>query len=168
MNSNNYRLFKVRPSLHEVLGTFRQLYTPESAVVFDESVIPFRVRLNFKQYLASLTNTHGKFTSSAVLSLIPGPFRPMLGSEIRFFHLVMRIQNPWTINKFSWLCSNYLWWKLLSVSATCSAYSGAKIILLWQPKKKKTGNLFRKILLKLNWKADNWYPNKTFSKRSLQ
>ena len=51
LKTKNTLLILYKPLLDELLRKFQQLYTPESAVVYDESLIQFRCRLNFKQHI---------------------------------------------------------------------------------------------------------------------
>ena len=59
LNINNDRLFKVRPLLDAFVQKFQELYTPGSAVVIDEFLIPFRGCLNFKQYIPGKSHKYG-------------------------------------------------------------------------------------------------------------
>ena len=88
LNTDNSRLFNVRPSLDELLGKFQQLYTLKSNVVIDESPITFRDRHIFSYYIPVKSHKYGcKLYKLCSLLLIPGIFRSMLGNVMTFFFI---------------------------------------------------------------------------------
>ena len=57
--SQRDKLFKLRPLVEPLLKNFQELYTPGSSVVIDESLIPFRGRLSFRQYIPGKAHKYG-------------------------------------------------------------------------------------------------------------
>lgn len=55
----NDRLFKVRPLLSLLLNNFKAVIKPGKDLVVDESMIPFRGRLVFRQYLPNKSHKYG-------------------------------------------------------------------------------------------------------------
>lgn len=55
----NDRLFKVQPLLDLIVQKFQGIYTPLQDFCIDESLIPFRGRLVFKQYIPQKTHKYG-------------------------------------------------------------------------------------------------------------
>lgn len=53
------RLFKVQPLFDKLIAKFQYAFTPGSTVCVDESVVPFRGRLVFKQYIPLKTHKYG-------------------------------------------------------------------------------------------------------------
>ncbi|CAK1600544.1 unnamed protein product [Parnassius mnemosyne] len=57
-NPNN-RLYKVQPLVDKIVNKSQQLLTPGDCVIIDESMVPFKGRLLFRQYNPSKTNKYG-------------------------------------------------------------------------------------------------------------
>jgi hypothetical protein len=57
--SNQDRLFKLRPILDLLKGRFSSVYIPGSVVTIDETMIPWRGRLLFKQYIPGKAHKYG-------------------------------------------------------------------------------------------------------------
>lgn len=53
------RLYKIRNLINMTQERFAELYTPGETVALDESMIPFRGRLLFLQYIPSKTHKYG-------------------------------------------------------------------------------------------------------------
>ena len=53
------RDFKVRKLMKALIENFQALYTPGSHVVIDESMVPFRGRLGFRQYIPGKSHKYG-------------------------------------------------------------------------------------------------------------
>ncbi|CAH2006536.1 unnamed protein product [Acanthoscelides obtectus] len=53
------RLYKVQPLIDKLVKKFQTSYTPGSTVCVDESLVPFRGRLVFKQYIPLKTHKYG-------------------------------------------------------------------------------------------------------------
>lgn len=53
------RLYKIQPLIDLLVSKFQKVFTPEETFCVDESVIPFRGRLVFKQYLPKKTHKYG-------------------------------------------------------------------------------------------------------------
>ena len=58
-NSNQDRLFKLKPLLDLLKERFSSLYMPGSVISIDESMIPWRGRLLFRQYVPGKTHKYG-------------------------------------------------------------------------------------------------------------
>jgi len=58
-NSDQDRLFKVRPLLDLLKERFTSVYMPGSVVSIDESMVPWRGRLSFKQYIPGKAHKYG-------------------------------------------------------------------------------------------------------------
>ena len=58
-NSDPDRLFKVRPLLDLLKERFTSVYMPDSVVSIDESMVPWRGRLSFKQYIPGKAHKYG-------------------------------------------------------------------------------------------------------------
>ena len=59
IDENSSRLYRLQPLLEKLTENFRSTYTPGSSVVIDESLIPFRGRLSFRQYIPGKTHKYG-------------------------------------------------------------------------------------------------------------
>lgn len=53
------RLFKLRPLVDHILENFKIRLTPSKSLVIDESMIPWRGRLLFRQYIKNKTHKYG-------------------------------------------------------------------------------------------------------------
>lgn len=53
------RVFKIQPLLDSLIQKYQELYTPGGTFCIDESLIPFRGRLIFKQYLPLKSHKYG-------------------------------------------------------------------------------------------------------------
>ncbi|XP_047538573.1 piggyBac transposable element-derived protein 4-like [Vanessa atalanta] len=53
------RIYKIRPLLDLVMRNERNIYTPGEVLVVDESMVHFRGRLHFRQYIPSKTHKYG-------------------------------------------------------------------------------------------------------------
>ena len=58
-NGNSSRLYKLQHLLDKLTDRHRSTYTPGPSVVIDESLIPFRSRLLFRQYIHGKTYKYG-------------------------------------------------------------------------------------------------------------
>lgn len=58
-NINNDRLYKIRHVLDILNTSFQQIYTIGKEMVIDESMIPWRGRLKFRQYIPSKSHKYG-------------------------------------------------------------------------------------------------------------
>ncbi|KAG5878168.1 hypothetical protein JTB14_026069 [Gonioctena quinquepunctata] len=58
--TNSDRLYKIRPVLDMLNNSFQQTYTVGQEMVIDESIIPRRGRLEFRQYIPTKSNKYGK------------------------------------------------------------------------------------------------------------
>jgi hypothetical protein len=58
-NSNQDRLFKLKPLLDLLKERFSSVYIPDSIISIDESMIPWRGRLSFKQYIPGKAHKYG-------------------------------------------------------------------------------------------------------------
>ena len=58
-NSNQDRLFKLKPLLDLLKERFSSVYMPGSIISIDESIIPWRSRLLFKQYIPGKAHKYG-------------------------------------------------------------------------------------------------------------
>lgn len=58
-NENNYRLHKIRKILTLMVATFRSTVEPGKEIVIDESMVPWRGRPIFRQYIPNKTHTYG-------------------------------------------------------------------------------------------------------------
>ncbi len=58
-NSNQDRLFKLKPLLDLLRARFSSVYKPGSVVTIDETMIPWRGRLLFKQYIPGKAHKYG-------------------------------------------------------------------------------------------------------------
>ncbi|KAG5883488.1 hypothetical protein JTB14_013132 [Gonioctena quinquepunctata] len=57
--TNNDRLYKIRPVLDMLNNSFQQTYTMRQEMVIDESMIPWRGRLKFRQYIPTKSHKYG-------------------------------------------------------------------------------------------------------------
>ncbi|KAG5878432.1 hypothetical protein JTB14_015917 [Gonioctena quinquepunctata] len=57
--TNNDRLYKIRPVLDMLNNSFQQPYTVGQEMVIDESMIPWRGRLKFRQYIPTKIHKYG-------------------------------------------------------------------------------------------------------------
>lgn len=57
--SANDRLYKIKPLVDLILGNSRGIYTPGRIIVVDESMVHFRGRLLFRQYIPSKAHKYG-------------------------------------------------------------------------------------------------------------
>ncbi|KAG5886203.1 hypothetical protein JTB14_012570 [Gonioctena quinquepunctata] len=57
--TNNDRLYKIRPVLDMLNNSFQQTYTVGQEMVIDESMIPWRGRLKFRQYIPTKIHKYG-------------------------------------------------------------------------------------------------------------
>lgn len=55
----NDRLYKISPLIDLIIGNSRTIYTPGQIIVVDESMVHFRGRLLFRQYIPSKTHKYG-------------------------------------------------------------------------------------------------------------
>ncbi|CAH2093601.1 unnamed protein product [Euphydryas editha] len=53
------RLYKIKPLLDLVINNWKSLHTPGECVVIDESMMPFRGRISFRQYNPSKAHKYG-------------------------------------------------------------------------------------------------------------
>ena len=53
------RMYKLQPLLDSVVSKFKSVYTPGNSLVIDESLIPFRGRLVFRQYIPGKAHKYG-------------------------------------------------------------------------------------------------------------
>jgi hypothetical protein len=58
-NSNQDRLFKLKPLLNLLKTRFSSVYIPGSVITIDETMIPWRGRLLFKQYIPGKAHKYG-------------------------------------------------------------------------------------------------------------
>lgn len=57
--SSTDRLYKLRPLVEKLLKNYQKLYTPGSSMVIDETLVPFRGMLQFKQYIPGKAHKYG-------------------------------------------------------------------------------------------------------------
>ncbi|KAG5868230.1 hypothetical protein JTB14_014176 [Gonioctena quinquepunctata] len=57
--TNNDRLYKIRPVLDMLNNSFQQTYTVGQEMVINESMIPWRGRLKFRQYIPTKSHKYG-------------------------------------------------------------------------------------------------------------
>lgn len=57
------KTYKVQPLLDK-LKKFIEVYEPGATVIVDESIIPFRGRLSFRQYIKNKANPYGESNCS--------------------------------------------------------------------------------------------------------
>ncbi|XP_044732267.1 piggyBac transposable element-derived protein 4-like [Chrysoperla carnea] len=55
----NERLYKIKPLLDLVINNWKSLLTPDECIVIDESMMPFRGRISFRQYNPSKAHKYG-------------------------------------------------------------------------------------------------------------
>ena len=55
----NDKLGKIQPLIDKLQDKFQKLYTPEDSIVIDESLVPWRGRLVFRQYLPAKAHKYG-------------------------------------------------------------------------------------------------------------
>ncbi|CAK1584893.1 unnamed protein product [Parnassius mnemosyne] len=55
----NERLYKIKPLLNLVINNWKNLLTPNECIVIDESMMPFRGRISFRQYNPSKAHKYG-------------------------------------------------------------------------------------------------------------
>ena len=58
-HSNQDRLFKLKPLLNLLKARFRSVYIPGAVVTIDETMIPWRGKLLFKQYIPGKAHKYG-------------------------------------------------------------------------------------------------------------
>ena len=58
-NNGSNRLYKLQPLLDKLTDRYMSTYTPGPSVVIDESLIPFRGRLLFRQYIPGKAHKYG-------------------------------------------------------------------------------------------------------------
>lgn len=58
-NDTEDRLYKIRQILNMLNNRFRDILTPGKFIVIDESMIPWRGRLNFRQYIKNKSHKYG-------------------------------------------------------------------------------------------------------------
>ena len=58
-NSNQDRLFKLKPPLDLLRAKFSSVYIPGSVVTIDETMVPWQGRLSFKQYIPGKVHKYG-------------------------------------------------------------------------------------------------------------
>ena len=58
-NSNQDRLFKLKPLLDILKARFSSLYMPGSTITIDETMVPWRGRHLFKQYIPGKRHKYG-------------------------------------------------------------------------------------------------------------
>lgn len=64
MNNNSHqvkgdRLHKLNPLIFTIIGKFQDTYYPQKQLCIDESIIRFKGRLSFKQYIPSKRHRFG-------------------------------------------------------------------------------------------------------------
>ena len=55
----NKRLHKIEPLLDKFVKNFKSVYSPGDKIVVDESLVPFRGRLKFRQYIPGKSHKYG-------------------------------------------------------------------------------------------------------------
>jgi len=58
-SSNVDRLYKIKPLLDMMNNKFHKMYEPDESVCIDETMVPFRGRLNFRQYIPGKRHKYG-------------------------------------------------------------------------------------------------------------
>ena len=53
------RLYKIEPILEMLRNNFKSVYSPGEKLVVDESLVPFRGRLHFRQYIPGKSHKYG-------------------------------------------------------------------------------------------------------------
>jgi len=55
----NDRVFKVKNLIYEIVSNFKNAMEPEEIMAVDETMVPFRGRLKFKQYIPGKAHKYG-------------------------------------------------------------------------------------------------------------
>lgn len=58
-SDNSKRLHKIEPLVQKLTDNYKSTYTPGSRLVVDESIIPFRGRVKFRQYIPGKAHKYG-------------------------------------------------------------------------------------------------------------